>query len=661
VTPSTIPHVLVGLDDIAWDELEHAYGSAEDVPAMIRAAASEDDETAGDGVGELYDSVVHQGSTYTATPAVLPFLLEIVANPDAHHRAELAGLLGTAAEGDHDGTIHAVLRQHTGHLLALLADDDDDVREMAAYALGHLDGVPATHLRWDVEEVPRVRASILVAAYRRDPALVEDWLTPALAESREVRAAAAYLVGTHGLPWSPAVTEALVTACLDGNPLASWAWASDWLAGLLSAVDTAVAREVVVALSRSGDAELRSDVVFAATEAMRERRSAPTLLVPALAAFLADPDEHVRGAAVVEVAHSGAAALVADELAALAADPTPPRISDPAATALRALIAIGDPRWRGPVLAGRSLERVAQAMADARVPADAGLLAAVRARFVAGPTHNERIHLVTLLGTWGPAALPALPDVLASFDQADRVAPAALAAIAPDAPEVREILAGAEHNLRAAQALRGLTGDPEPLVRAVAANLPDADAIALLAEVGDAARPLLPRLTDLVAADAETRPARAARIAAAMAHWSLAHDTAAVLPAVTAVLRGGDAPARAAAEFAAELGAESLVPALTDLLTDRWAGVAAAMALWRLTGRAETGPAVRALAEGWPRPDDAVTALLAIRATSTADFLHELAERDERLVLYGAGHHYIAEDERLRARLREAVVMLRAD
>ncbi|HEX6357614.1 hypothetical protein [Actinophytocola sp.] len=647
--------MLAGLDDIAWDELGHAYGSAEDVPDMIRAAASDDDEEAGEGVEELYDSVVHQGSTYTATPVALPFLLEIVANPVAHNRAALVGLLGFAADGDHDGTILAVLRQHTEQLLGLLADDDEHVREAAAQALGHLDGVPATRLRWDVEDVPRVRASILMAAHRLDPALAKDWLAPALTEQREVRAAAAYLIGTNGLPWSQAATDALVSACADGNPLENWIWATDWLSALLSAVDSQVALAVVAALSRSGHADVRDELVFAAGEAMSARRSAPAVLVPALAPLLADPDEQVRGSAVTEIARSGAAALVADELAALADAP-----GQPSTTALCTLIALGDPRWRTPVLAGRSLERVAQAMANARVPMDAELLAAVRARFAAEPTHNERIDLVLLLGSWGPAALPALSDVLAVFDQTDRVAPAALAAISPDDPEVRRILAGAVHNLRAAEVLYELTGDAAPLVDAVAANLSDADAIGLLAGVGDAARPLLPRLIDIVRTDAEIWPAQEARIAAARVVWSLTRDTATVLPAVSAVLRaGGDRPRRAAAEFAADLREHSLEPVLTDLLTNRFVGVAAAVALWRLTGRAESRPAVRALAEGWPDPDDAIAALLEMSATDTVDVLHELAERDERLALHSAGNDYIAEDERLRAKLREAVATLR--
>ena len=55
-----------------WKDLRHAYGSAEDLPAIL--AELEPDPTA-PAWGELWGRVCHQGTTYSASVYVLPFLL----------------------------------------------------------------------------------------------------------------------------------------------------------------------------------------------------------------------------------------------------------------------------------------------------------------------------------------------------------------------------------------------------------------------------------------------------------------------------------------------------------------------------------------------------------------------------------------------------------
>ena len=69
-----------GLDDIDWASLKHAYGSAADVPAMIRQLASED---RGDALHAAYGNIFHQGTRYQATPVAIPFLIEIAERGDA--------------------------------------------------------------------------------------------------------------------------------------------------------------------------------------------------------------------------------------------------------------------------------------------------------------------------------------------------------------------------------------------------------------------------------------------------------------------------------------------------------------------------------------------------------------------------------------------------
>ncbi|GAA4016020.1 hypothetical protein GCM10022247_43770 [Allokutzneria multivorans] len=653
--------MLEGLTDIAWYRLDHAYGWAENVPDLVRAAASADGDAALEAIDELYGSVVHQGSVYSSTPFVLPFVFEIVADPRAHHRALLVGLISASAEGDRDGSVKAVLDERVDELLDLLADDDDHVRGMAATTLGRMRGVSPSQMRWDAETNPRVRSLILVAAFHQDRTRAAAWLGQALQEEAAVRVAAAYAIATNGLPWTPEVTAAVVSGCADGDPLEGWEWDQSWLSTVVCSVAVGVVPELLAELARSEHRDVRLACVYAAIDAMNSRRSLPEPLVPVLAQMLADSDIGIVRGAVSAIRMSGFAARAADELAALTArelDLESPRSTDPRASALRTLIEIDDPRWRAKVLAGRLTAEIATAMVDAAVPVDADLFDAVRTAFAGESDRSHRVALVRLLGSWGPAASAALPEVLSTVDYAGGVAVLALAAIAPDSAQVHEALARKLGDVVAAKALHELTGDPEPLLFAIEANLRDHAAIAVLADVGDAAHRLLPRLREELGDDDATIPVRRARIAAAREYWRLTGETSTVLPTVAGVLAYGDVPAIDAAEFAAELGDESLVPLLENLLTDDSAAVPAALSLWRITGRAAVDPALQVLADGWPRPSQAVAALVEMRATDTVSVLRDLAEREERVVRSGVESSIIRADEALRVRLREAVIAL---
>ena len=65
---TTGPSALAGLDDVAWDSFEHAYGPAGDVPELLRALAG-DDEAAAEAMYELYGTIGHQGSDCITKPA----------------------------------------------------------------------------------------------------------------------------------------------------------------------------------------------------------------------------------------------------------------------------------------------------------------------------------------------------------------------------------------------------------------------------------------------------------------------------------------------------------------------------------------------------------------------------------------------------------------
>lgn len=69
---------LLPLDSPQWRQLRHSYGSAENVPALIRAlGVGEESKTAEAAWDTLWGEVHHQGDTYSATFATLPHIVRI--------------------------------------------------------------------------------------------------------------------------------------------------------------------------------------------------------------------------------------------------------------------------------------------------------------------------------------------------------------------------------------------------------------------------------------------------------------------------------------------------------------------------------------------------------------------------------------------------------
>ena len=87
-----------GLDKIQWDELNHAYGSASDVPKDIRRLAASEPQVREQALWELSGSIYHQGTIYSATAAAVPFLLRVALHPQMLGRVEICGLLSVVAE-----------------------------------------------------------------------------------------------------------------------------------------------------------------------------------------------------------------------------------------------------------------------------------------------------------------------------------------------------------------------------------------------------------------------------------------------------------------------------------------------------------------------------------------------------------------------------------
>jgi uncharacterized Zn-finger protein len=100
--------VIVSLDSPRWKTLRHAYGAAGDVPDLIRAVEAEKVPDYRDGGTwfEVYSSLYHQHSTYSATYAALPHIVGIANAGTLRQRIAVMCLVGDIqVHGHADETI----------------------------------------------------------------------------------------------------------------------------------------------------------------------------------------------------------------------------------------------------------------------------------------------------------------------------------------------------------------------------------------------------------------------------------------------------------------------------------------------------------------------------------------------------------------------------
>lgn len=91
--------VLESLSETDWSRVEHAYGPATDVPDLLRAVVSTDAETRGNAMWELYGNIIHQNTRFSATPKVVPYLLNLAAASNVPDRATLLSYLTNLIAG----------------------------------------------------------------------------------------------------------------------------------------------------------------------------------------------------------------------------------------------------------------------------------------------------------------------------------------------------------------------------------------------------------------------------------------------------------------------------------------------------------------------------------------------------------------------------------
>jgi hypothetical protein len=94
------------LDAIDWPSLNHAYGSAADVPALLEQISAEVAADREAAFRELHSSIAHQGSVYEATLHALPFLIDLLEQPDHPSGDRVALLVATILAAVNTTAVH---------------------------------------------------------------------------------------------------------------------------------------------------------------------------------------------------------------------------------------------------------------------------------------------------------------------------------------------------------------------------------------------------------------------------------------------------------------------------------------------------------------------------------------------------------------------------
>lgn len=214
--------MLEGIDDIDWAALDHAYGPADDLPALLRAAGSMDARVRDEALEELFSSLCHQGSIYSATAAAVPFVARLALEGPGD-RLRLLWLLHAAAEGT--GREYQDVRRAVAvalpELLGLAADEDPSVRRtmvwiVAAGGERSLPLLPLLRARLEEEDDAGVRGDLVTALglldVSRATSTARNRALLSAPEPQVRRAAVTDLLRTAPLPLPAALVESALDA-----------------------------------------------------------------------------------------------------------------------------------------------------------------------------------------------------------------------------------------------------------------------------------------------------------------------------------------------------------------------------------------------------------------------------------------------------------------
>lgn len=626
-----------GLDDVDWAGMDHAYGPALEVPDLLRGLVSDDPAAREVALDGMYGAVHHQGDVYECTVAAVPFLLEAAGSRSLPGRGAVLELLasiggaerddtaeteeeGEGGDGAAPGTYFGAARRAVAAAFPLfqdlLADADPEVRRAAPPALlacrADAPTVIATlqdRLAAETDAAARIAIVTAIGKLGRraaggqtgvDSAAVAAWLAelaarpgdPAfrLAVTAELARSAPGALTSEMLPGAIELLRATYAAATP--PARPAGFSTNTLAGAVRETfereaagrccpdATELVRDLSDALGEHVEDrvrlltellgapgwEARHDAIRPAKVLMEIWRGQYQELVVLIGEQLADPEPGLPEVAAAALEYLDALAAPAADALARALEDAPreaphtrhgglpawittwPRDLSSVGPTLRALAALGD---------RRALPAVRWALEHPDMPGDIGLLAGrfgpdaadlvplIRRRLRDLPGvdgHDRRRYgLLVALGRIGEAAAAAVPELLAL--PPEPVVLTTLGRIGPDAAaaraELRRLLSHGKPaiEIAAASALWRVDPDPGPILPVLASHLdgdgPDVIAAAgAVAEVGRAAGTMAPRLRELVSGGGGSAWLR---LRAALALWRVTGDAdtaLAVLPAV---------------------------------------------------------------------------------------------------------------------------------
>ncbi|MFG1812078.1 HEAT repeat domain-containing protein [Streptomyces sp. NPDC049040] len=624
-----------GLHDIDWASMEHAYGSAEEVPALLWALCSADAGERGKALDRFHSAVHHQGSVYPSTAASLPFLFELATDRATPDRAAVVALIvGIGRESidrgfEDDGTeIEYDPPMGCAQAMAFLREQGADIAQLAS----------------DPDPGVRLAAVPGIGLFLEDADQAAGLLRDRLAAEQ-------------GLPVRLRVVEAAATLAL--RLPAAVEQVKDWLSVL--AADTtqcpATRLAALVQRARCAPDEIGDDVLPTAVVLLRQTARAlpvrPIATAPArpsasagavppqIAAAFEDLDRHTRVYAptttLLRTFHAALGARVGDRTAVLAEQLASP---DPGAR-LDAVRMGGQlaREWRGDhtrllllvaeqlTSAGLEVAAAAAAVLESchpiAAPAREALAAHVDAQRAAhGPTvwaaaeprlrrsHQEAVRALARLGD-----TRALPSLLVALDSdADAWRAIQVAGHLPQAADElvprlcdhlrRADLTGQHTEMSVTALLAALTalGDPAA-IPAVVDTLTAAVCHEQHRVVRAAMNALKPFGPAAAGARVTIRPLTTAadarvRAAAASALWAASGDPDEVIPVLLDLI---DASVTEAVDLLGEIGppAAAALPHLRGHLTHsyEWVRVHCATALWEIGGQTEAPAVLKVLLE----------------------------------------------------------------
>lgn len=682
--PGILPGMLSGLHDVDWASMHHAYGSADEVPALLEALRSPDAAARREALSDFYGKVHHQGDVYRSTTASLPFLLELAGDPDTPDRHAIVALLISIGEvavercemdyidADFAGAA-AFLREHAESFVDLAGDPACRVRQAAIPGLGLLLAdagraltllqdraamrfcllerlrvaqtaatlaqrlpviVPAAtawlaDLAADPAGEPEFRLAAVIHRARCTPDAIGDGLAPAaIGLLREIAAAA-----PPEQPWpepppvappAEGVPPFVAAAFEDLDRMnRRFALTTDLLRTLHDLLDARVAQRTDLLVEQLGSPEpgVRLDAIRMTSDLLGSCRGDHSALIRLVAAQL--------GASNLEVAAEAATLLERHDA-----------IAAPAREALAALLAGHGPAgWATP---RRHLRRLHQraVMALAKL----GDARAVPSLLVALDGDVDAWLAVQVAGMLPQAAEQLVPRLCDRLRRAD---------LSEQGPSSVGAILSALATLGDPTAVPVITGT---LTAAVDRKNWHAaqSALRALRALGQVAASALPQIRSVTAVDDTS-----SRAAAVTTLWAVGGDRDEVMPLARALL--DTFAVRDAADVLGQIGppAAAALPRLRERLSDSydWNRVHVAAAIWDIGGGPEASVVLDTLLRAWQNNSatgNHVVACLMRMGSAAAPALPQIrAElgRPERGGRFGS----VADDEQL---LRDLVEVL---